>query len=212
MKHPEVTTSSPERTALPFETTYDQLLEKLIAGNVPLEAYGQGGAKTIHHFLSEINEGEAVVTIGKNNAVFREVSVLGVDILCKHSNGVYILKEDRQEFKDQDGRVDTSRPVKRRELDSSIGEKLKPNESPEDAITRALEEELGVKELSNVYKIGYEEKTSMSETYPGIESTYKLHKFVTVISEDEFKPEGYVEDQHDKMNYYVWEQLPVIVE
>ena len=200
MKDPEVLTSSSDRTTLPVETTYDQLLERLVAGHVPIEAYGQGDAKTIHHLLSEINEGEAVVTIDESNAVFREVSVLGVDILCKRADGIYVLKEDRQVFKD-DGRI------KRRKLDSSIGEKLKPSESPEEAVTRALEEELGVKESSDIYKIGYEEKTSMSDTYPGIESTYKMHTFVTVIPESEFKPDGYVEEQEDKTNYYVWELL-----
>lgn len=200
MISPEAAKSPGARVTLPSDISFDTLMEKLITGNISVEDYGVGNAKTVSHLLSEINEGEATVTIDEANNIYREVSVLWADVLCVCSDGrVYILKEDRQEFKD--GRV------KRRNLDSSIGEKLKPSEAPNDAVSRALREELSVEEIDRVYDVGYNERTFIPDTFPGIESTYKMHKYVTVIPEKEFKPEGYVEYQNDKTNYYVWELL-----
>ncbi len=201
MTNPETANPSNDRVVtLPQDTTIDQLLERLVAGNIPVGDYGTGNAKTVLHLLSEISEGEATLTIDNGNNVFREVNVLWSDVLCEHSDGtVYLLKEDRQEFKD--GRV------KRRNLESSIGEKLKPSESPEEAVGRALQEELGISDATGIYRIGYDERTFIPDTFPGIESTYKMHKYVTVIPESEFQPQGYIEYQADKTNYYVWTQL-----
>ncbi|MDB5180458.1 MAG: hypothetical protein JWO54_216 [Candidatus Saccharibacteria bacterium] len=200
MTNPEQAELQNLRTIVPADITLDQLMEKLIAGNVPVDQFGVGNAKTVLHLLTEIVEGETVMTIDDNHNVYRNVNVLWADVLCELADGkVYILREDRQEFKD--GRV------KRRALGSSIGEKLKPSESPEDAINRALQEELGVKTIDRIHKIGYNERTFIPDPFPGLESSYQMHKFVTVIPESEFKSEGYVEYQQDKTNYYVWELL-----
>jgi len=54
--------------------------------------------------------------------------VLWVDVINIRPNGdIYLLKEDRQEFH---GRL----KPKRRKLQSSIGEKLKPGEDPAAAV------------------------------------------------------------------------------
>lgn len=200
MTAPETPDLTEKRTTITQSISLDELLEKLVVGGVPVETYGTGNAKTIHHLLSEVNEGESVMFVDAKGTLTREVNVLWVDVLCELSNGdVYILKEDRQEFKD--GRV------KRRGIDSSIGEKLKPSETPEDAVERALQEELGVYETKSVNKIGYTERTFTPDTFPGIESTYRMHKYVSMIPESEFTPNGYVEYQSDKTNFYTWDLL-----
>jgi hypothetical protein len=197
MINPEIADASENRFTLPSNVTLDELLDKLIRGKIPINDYGIGNAKTINHLLSEVNEGEAVITIDREGIVYREVNVLWVDVLCELSDGsVYYLREDRQEFKD--GRT------KRRELDSSIGEKLKPLETPEYAVQRALSEELGVNNYKSLYGIGYSEKIFVPDTFPGIESTYKMHKYVSMIPETEFEIDGYIECQNDKTNYYTW--------
>lgn len=123
-------------------------------------------------------------------------------MLCELSDGsVYHLREDRQEFKD--GRT------KRRQLDSSIGEKLKPSENTEVAVQRALSEELGVNNSQSLYSIGYSERTFMPDAFPGIEGTYKMHKYVSMIPETAFIAEGYVEYQTDKTNYYTWDRIHI---
>lgn len=200
MLNPEIAKIPQERVTLSSEITLDQLLNRLSDGKVPIGEYGKGNAKTINHLLAEVNEGEAVVTIDSHGAVYRELNVLCVDVLCELSNGnVYHLREDRQEFKD--GRT------KKRQIDSSIGEKLKPSESAEDAVQRALSEELGVNEYQSLYSAGYSERTFIPDAFPGIESTYKMHRYVSFIPETGFIPEGYVEYQADKTNYYVWERI-----
>lgn len=200
MTNPETTPELEQRQVLPASANFDQLLEKLVEGKIPVETYGTGNAKTVNHLLSEVNEGEAIITIDNQGNVYREVNVLWVDVLCELSNGdVYYLREDRQEFKD--GRT------KRRALEFSIGEKLKPSEEPADAVRRALNEELGLTEFDRLHKVGYDEKTFVPDTFPGIESTYKMHKYVSAIPESGYKPEGYVEYQADKTNFYNWELM-----
>lgn len=196
--NPELSSESENRSTIPRDINLDQLMDVLVRANIPVEEYGIHAAKTVLHLLSEINEGEAHVTMNENGELLRELNVLWVDVLCELSNGdVYVLEEDRQEFKD--GRV------KRRNLDSSIGEKLKPDEDPQEAVERALQEELGVENAVEVlHHIGYDERTFIPDAFPGLESTYRMHKFVTVIAEDAFIPEGYIEVQADKTNYYTW--------
>ena len=198
LPRPEV--QQDQGVALSTETDFDQLLEVLVRAEVPVDDFGTGPAKTVQHLLDEVQSGESVIHVQKTGEILRELRVLWVDVMCELSNGdIYVLREDRQEFKD--GRV------KRRALNASLGEKLKPGETPEDAVQRALEEELGVQRITNVYDTGYEEKTLTPDTYPGVKSSYQFYKFATVIPESEFKLEGYVEDQPDKTNYYVWELL-----
>lgn len=200
MSNPEITKSSQERLTLPRDINLDQLLQILVLSNVPIDEYGKGVAKSISHLLSEINEGESTLSIDVSGNIFRFVNVLWVDVYCSLSNGeVYVLKEDHQEFKD--GRI------KIRNLDSSIGEKLKPSEILLNGVRRALHEEIGISDADDIYEIGCEEKTFIPDTFPGIESTYKMHKFVTVIPESSFIPEGYVEYQNDKTNYYCWKMV-----
>jgi hypothetical protein len=172
----------------------------LLKCEVPLDHYGVGNAKTVEQLLSEVSQGESVLTIDQHNRLKRIVNVVGVDVLYETPEGeVYVLKENRQEFKD--GRV------RRRNVASSLGEKMKPLESPDQAAKRALWEELGIQTSEALYEIGHTKKTSFSETYPGIESTYTLNAFVAKIPENEFDPKGYVEYQGDKTNYYRWELL-----
>jgi hypothetical protein len=184
------------------DITRDDLIAILKGADVPIDTFGQGAAKTIEHLLKEIQEGESTLRVWPTGEILRELQVLWVDVVSEHANGdVYFLCEDRQEFKD--GREDN---IKRRKLEASLGEKLKPGEKPDEAVVRALEEEIGVNELTGVFQTGYSENALTPDTYPGVPSSYKFHKYVVTIDESEFAPEGYIEDQPDKTNYYVWDK------
>lgn len=76
MINPEIADTSDERVILPSDLTLDQLLNVLSDGKIPVDEYGKGNAKTIHHPLSVVNEGEAVITIDNHGTVYREVNVL----------------------------------------------------------------------------------------------------------------------------------------
>ncbi len=201
MTNPELNTQD-ARIAIAQDISIDELIEKLVAGNIPVEAYGTGVAKTIPHLLTEIRDGESLMSIDASGNVHREVHALWIDVVCELENGdAYTLKEDRQEFKD--GRT------KRRTLHSSLGEKLKPGEDPEKAVSRAIQEELGIEaEPRGLYYLGEERTLYTPDTYPGLETSYQFYKYVTMLDESSFNTDGYIEYQADKTNYYVWEQIP----
>jgi hypothetical protein len=204
MTNPEKQADRGGRTDLDSDTDLDSLMGHLIGAGLPLEKYGIDGAKTVHHLLQEIHTGDSKVSFDTSGNVYREVKVLWLDVFCSLEDGqLYRLKEDRQVFKD--GRAN---PVKRRNLSSSLGEKLKPDEEPEASISRTLSEELAITaEPAGVYFLETEQTLFTPDTYPGLESTYTHYKYVVTIPPSAFNPEGYIEDQEDKTNYYVWELL-----
>lgn len=187
---------------LPHVIDLEELLAYMVDADLPLELYGHDGAKTAGHLLTELQEGEAVLSVGTDGKLYREVSVLWLDVLCKMSNGaVYALREDRQVF--------SNGTVKRRQLSSSLGEKLKAKEDSQSAVARALAEELGIgdEHITELYFQGEEFDSLIPDTYPGLETQYQFFKYATVISEQAFNPDGYIEYQADKTNYYLWEQI-----
>jgi hypothetical protein len=175
-----------------------ELSLRLAKSGIDIATWGTGGAKTVGHLLKEMQLGESDVTFSPEGNVTRNVRVAWVDVLYFAKNGdVYQLYEDRQEY--TDGRV------RRRTLSSSLGEKFLPDEDPLQAAERALSEELGITDYVSLHAIGSEKTVHTPDTYPGLETHYDTHSFVAVISESAFNPDGYVEVQSDKSNYYSWE-------
>lgn len=201
MSNPELNKVQDEYIRVPETISLDSLIETLVNANIPVDQYGVDGAKTVQHLLNEILDGESTLSVNSKGELLRELSVLWVDVFCKHSSGeTFLLKEEVQIFKD--GRE------RRRELGSSLGEKLKPGEGSESAVYRALSEELGIDSpLQSVEYQGEAQKLHTPEAFPGLESTYQFYKYSVVISEEDFKPEGYIEYQEDKTNYYTWGKI-----
>lgn len=46
-----------------------------------------------------------------------------------------------------------------------------------------------------------------SSSYPGLIAFYTVHTFNTILGEQEFNPEGYIEEQEDKTTYFIWEEI-----
>ena len=197
MNSPELRTD--QWRPIPQDVTEQELASVLMAAGIPIQDWAQGSAKTVEHLRVEIEEGESQIDVGINGEIRRRVSVIWVDVLYPADNGdVYILREDRQVYKD--GRV------RRRQLSTSLGEKMKPNEEPTAAVERALHEELGVTATAGLYTLGAGKKTAHTpDSYPGLKSHFKTYLYAAVISTEAFVAEGYVEEQADKTNYYVWE-------
>lgn len=179
------------------ELTATKLKVLLELADIDLATWGTGSAKTVDHLLREIDSGESEVTFSPDGTAQRRVRVAWVDVLHFDANGnVYQLYEDRQEY--SDGRV------RKRELGSSLGEKFLPSEEPLEAAVRALSEELGITDYASLHSIGSKQTTHSPDSYPGLESQYDTHSFVAVIEGDAYNPDGYVEVQTDKSNYYSW--------
>ena len=176
--------------------TIEALETTLRSAGLDLDSWGQGKAKTLAHLHKEIMEGESTVNLTENG-VERRVGVAGVDVLYDDQAGnTFRLVEDRQEF--SDGRV------RRRQEETSLSEKLKVGEDPEEAAKRALAEEIGVANIDSFHVLGHKEVERTSDSYPGLASIYDVYTYAAVLGPEDFNSEGYIEEQPDKINYYIW--------
>lgn len=188
---------SPEKRE---NSTINTLRKQLSAGGIDTSSWGTGQAKTLAHLQREIELGETVLTTGKNGELLRKVVGGGADIYYQSPDGKrYRLKEDRQIFKD--GRE------RRRDLGQAVSEKMKPGEDPQTAMIRGVEEELGISGKILLTATGTVEERVSSPSYPGLESQYIRHTFQVTLNDEQFNPEGYVEEQVDKSTYFVWEEV-----
>lgn len=176
------------------------LEDLLVSAGIDITAWGKGEARTVAHLHKEICEGETILRITPEGKIVRSVRVAWVDVLFFDGLGnVYQLVEDRQEYRD--GRT------RRRQLDSSLGEKFKRGEAPDEAAMRALREELGVQSYKSLHSIGSKQTTYTPSGHPGLVTDYDMYHYVAVLDEANFNPDGYVEVQPDKTNYYTWELI-----
>ena len=173
-----------------------ELTSWLESHNVPLDQWGVGKAKTIDHLLTEINSGEAFVK-EENGTLCRIVLGSGVRVYYQNGSTILLLKEQRQEFKD--GRI------RRRSLETSVGEKRHRDEEPLATAHRALREEL---KITDELELKLEQTTLKgpvaSDSFPGLASKYIMHVWSVFLPAHLYKPEGYVEYQQDKTSYFVW--------
>jgi hypothetical protein len=180
----------------------EELENKLKEYSIPTEEWGTGEAKTIEHLFDELNNDECNVE-DKGGYLIRSIEFVGIIIYYKDKdNNTWILKEDKQEFKD--GRV------RRRDIKSSVSEKMKFGEDPSIAAIRGIEEELGV-------EISREQLTKMrdlyynggSQSYPGLRTKYKGHQFTCFFNHDQFDENGYIEVQKDKSTFFKWSKKDI---
>jgi len=79
-------------------------------------------------------------------------------------------------------------------------------ESIEDWIKRAMDEELGILlDDSQIWKYSEEIRESESPSFPQIWSIYT--KIITDIelTDDQYNPDGYIEEQTKKNTYFKWD-------
>ncbi|XP_030465854.2 uncharacterized protein LOC115685016 [Syzygium oleosum] len=141
------------------------------------------GTKNVHNLWLEISEGETSLT----NSVppVRTINVVSLRVIVADGQ---VLIESRQEL--SDGSVHHRCML--------LSEKMKPSETPEMAVIRAVREELGsvirvevgnigdvVRIVPGSYKMKVDEKNSIS--YPGLPTRYIFHSF-------EVEVEGLPED------------------
>jgi hypothetical protein len=93
------------------------LENQLMKYSIPIQYWGTGNAKTIEHLLDEIDNEECIIK-DEGGYLVRYIEFVGIRMLYKDKDNVtWLLKEDRQEFKD--GRI------RRRDMQSSVSEKMK---------------------------------------------------------------------------------------
>lgn len=176
----------------------EELEKRLQKHGIPVGRWGEGAAKTFEHLFQEVISGESILE-SSNDALLRKFKVVGVDVLFKDMNGkIFRLKEEKQVF--TDGRE------RRRDLATSLAEKIKPDEEPTTAARRAVLEELGISTHQELKSTGNFHVSKPSTSFPGINSDYNAFMYVIELIPSQFKPEGYIEVQKDKKTYFVWEE------
>lgn len=175
----------------------DELSNKLKDYGIPIENWGTGYAKNVDSLLDEILNNECAI-IDKGGSIIRYIEFVGVRIFYTDKRGVeYYLIEDKQVFKDNRER--------RRNMQSSVSEKMKFGEDPMGAAIRGIKEELDISvnesQLIKQRDLGYD---SSSNSYPGLKTKYKGHQFTCHLNDTQFKFNGYVEHQKDKSTYFKW--------
>lgn len=182
------------------EMDEDTLRHILLNAGIPLQKWGAGNAKTITHLLEEVKSGETELSWNENGELIRNVIVVQVDVFTQEPDGQrWYLREDKQVFRD--GRV------RHRELSTTLGEKMKPEEDILAAARRAVSEELGISEVDEMCYTGSERMMHSSDSYPGLESQYESHHVVIALPAAALNTEGYKEVQTDKTTYFVWERV-----
>ena len=168
--------------------------------NINFDSWGQGESKTFEHLLAELSSGESTLGVDDSNKVVRNVAGSAVNIYYNLYTGkTLILVEEKQIF--SDGRI------RKRNINTSIGEKMRPSESPIEAGIRAMQEELKISDIT-LTPIGTEERDLVASTsFPGLWTKNTIHLFETYLNTKQFKPEGYMEIQPDKTSYFMWVEI-----
>lgn len=178
----------------------DSLKTYLSKFSIPIEDWGTGKSKTLNHLLDELKNEECEL-IEIDNTLIRTIEFVGIKIYyTSNDDERWVLKEDRQEF--NDGRK------RRRNMPSSVSEKMKFGEDPSKSAIRGIKEELGVDirpdQLSKRKDLFY---NGGSVSYPGLTTKYKGHQYICQLEQSQFNPNGYIEVQKDKKTFFVWHKL-----
>jgi hypothetical protein len=175
----------------------DDLVNFLIANDIPVDQWGKGSAKTVRHLYNEILEKESVLSY-IDGKLIRSIEFVSAQIFYDSPGGVLKLVEEKQIFKD--GRV------RSRYLESSVSEKMKADEGPRNSIIRGIEEELKISiAMDQIEANGNIDETEESNSYPGLLTRYNGYKYKIELRSHQYRPEGYIEHQRDKSTYFKWE-------
>lgn len=177
------------------------LVSLLESHGIDLTQWDKGNAKTLSYLLNEIKHGESTLILDEKYGLIRQVEVVALDIqyIDKKSGKAYLLIENRQVF--SDGRV------RRRYKINSVAEKMKPGECPEEAARRGIKEELGIDDNIGLFPPKHSEYYRVSESYPDLLTRYSYNLFKAILSEKQYKKEGYIEDRSDCKTYFVWREI-----
>ncbi|KAL8210915.1 hypothetical protein R6Q57_005352 [Mikania cordata] len=183
-----------------------------------LAAWGsKPGTKNIHNLWLELYEGETL--LADSTPPVRTLEVVVVRIRGDQNR---VLIESHQELSNGDVR-NRSRP---------LSEKMKPGETVDEAVVRAVKEELGsiltikgscneddiVRIIPGSYSIKVEEKLSVS--YPGLPACYILHTLDAVVHGLPDSDFCTIEDQNNeesegpvscKKHYWKWVDSNVLL-
>jgi hypothetical protein len=72
---------------------------------------------------------------------------------------------------------------------------------------RGIHEELGLLGDINLEQTDTCYELEDSDSYPGLRTDSILHMFESILTKEQFNPEGYIEEQSDKTTYFTWVEI-----
>ena len=169
----------------------------LISKGVPTEQWGRGKAKNLSDLFEEIRDGESKLEMIAG-ALTRHLEACAINVFADIGGSRKRLVELKQILSDGRERV--------RNLDTSLGEKLRPGEAPNSAARRALREELGIDvEAEFVSQLSLTRGPQESESFPGLPSVYVFHRFDILLPNAYVAVNGYVIKEKNKTVHYGWQ-------
>lgn len=185
----------------PNKLTLRSLKQQLEDYGIDISGWGKNSANTLEHLQKEIENGETTLVTSEQGELLRKVVTCAANVFYTSPQGKkHHLKEDRQVF--NDGRE------RRRNLGQSLSEKSKPGEDPKTTIIRGIREELGLEGEISLNEIGTDSGIDPSWGYPNLRCQWIRHNFQAMLSDQQFKPDGYIEkDDGGKSTYFIWEEI-----
>ena len=195
-----------------------RLLKKF---GIPLEEWGNKAefTKKPEDLLEEIERGESILCSQEEEGLKRYVKKVAVDIVYSNDGKLLRLYQIYSEKKGRIRRRGISE-VNKKTFDGLMG-KLLPEEDPDIAAERELEEEilkavkdvsppnLTEKERSQLTRPSPKIDERISNGFPGLLTEYTIYRFIFLLPDRFFRPEGYkTVDKNDFPIDLRWE--PVI--
>jgi len=179
--------------------SYLEFLDMLKKFNINTSLYGTGTFKTLGHLYHEIEEGETNLS-EENGGLVRKVEFVGARILYKLDGKWIRLYEAKQVFKD--GRV-----RERKNMPYSAAEKFKSGEDHKEVLVRGIKEELGLDIKNDQFSFYNKKQIENNDDYPGIKSFHIGYEYLVILNNEQYNPEGYIENQVDKSVYFEWREI-----
>lgn len=184
----------------PENNSLEALRQHIEASGVDLSSWGTGKSKSLEGLQKEIENGKSQLILNENGQILRKVSVAKAEIFYKSPEGKTLrLTEEKRLFSDGRERV--------RDIAHSLSKKMRKNQTPQSALKGAFAKKLGITEPLNFEEINVVEDTNLSPSYPGLRSVYIFYNFRIVLNAEQYKAEGYIGRQTDKVTYYTWKEI-----
>jgi len=182
------------------EISIEELERILHESGVSTEGWGTEEAKTIELLLEEVNSGETIlekvggVLIRKTRVARSRIYYLEGD------DAVHRLSEDRQVFK-SDGRT------RSKKFEQAVGEKIRINEDPDEAMIRGIHEELAIDGEIDFRPKGIHFEKGPSYSYPGLTTEQTMYDFEAILNDNQYNPNGYIEEGETLTTYFIWKEI-----
>jgi hypothetical protein len=172
------------------------LSQHLREHGIDTREWGSGPYKGFEHLLNEILSGETQLGV-VDEKVHRICSVLRIDVRYRAGENPELqLFEAEQIF--TDGRR------RERPTPYAVCEKLKQNEDLDEAVSRAVQEELQIEGAVNSSYLLKEVFVEHPLDFPGLPSLLTAIDYQVHLTTQQFSAQGYEEKQADKTTYFRW--------